>query len=236
MADVRATVFLLSDMMRHRDFLSVSVHKKPARLVRAEIEVSVVRAHDVGVLLTPFRLSGDLDDDVGVLVDLMRGARDEIRVSGGRAKRPRRSDQPFSCECEMSRVSGQNAAGADVHCKGGSAFQIFEMVGEGVVAELQENVCTGHFEWGEMGRRERTFIAVETGLPFDEQGHPDREVYHAALPQKKPTWYTKHATWERVIPRSLAPSECSSAGFNFTVSFSVPKLIYFTKQLFCKTI
>lgn len=62
--NARATVFLLSDLMRHRNFLSISVHEKPARLVRAEIEVGVVGTHDVGVLLTPFRLSGDLDDDV----------------------------------------------------------------------------------------------------------------------------------------------------------------------------
>jgi len=68
--DARAPVFLLSNLIRHRNLPSVSVHEKPAPLVRAEIEVGVVGAHDVGVLLTPFRLSGDLDNDVGAFVDL----------------------------------------------------------------------------------------------------------------------------------------------------------------------
>lgn len=68
-ADVRASILFLTDMVCHRDFLSISVHEKPARLVRTKIEVGVVRTHDVGMLLTPFGLSGDLDD-VGVFVDL----------------------------------------------------------------------------------------------------------------------------------------------------------------------
>jgi hypothetical protein len=72
--NARATVFLSSDMMRHRNFHSIPVYEKPARLVRAEIEVGVVRAHDVGVLLTPFRFPGDLDDDVP-FVDLGNGIR-----------------------------------------------------------------------------------------------------------------------------------------------------------------
>lgn len=70
-ADVRAPVLFLSDMMCHRNFLSISVHEKSARLVRAEIEVGVVRTHDVGVLLAPFGLSGNLDDNVGLFVDLV---------------------------------------------------------------------------------------------------------------------------------------------------------------------
>ena len=73
--DARATIFFLSDLLCHRDFLPISVHEKSAGLVRAEIEVSVVRAHDFGVLLTPFGFSGDLDDEVGLFVDLRRGGR-----------------------------------------------------------------------------------------------------------------------------------------------------------------
>lgn len=75
--------------MRHRDLLSISVHEKPARPVRPEIEVGVVGAHNVGVLLTPFRLSGDLNDDVGPFVDLGDGIR---RVGLGYAQ-----NGPFSC-------------------------------------------------------------------------------------------------------------------------------------------
>lgn len=79
---------------------------------------------------------------------------------------------------ERNWVSGQDMAGghSDVHSEGGSALEIFEAVGEVVVAKLQEDVRRGH-SWGAGGGRMRMSIAVETRLPFHEQGHLDREVY-----------------------------------------------------------
>lgn len=69
-ADVRAPILLLTHLLRHGDFPSISVHKKAARFVGTKIEVGVVRAHDAWVLLTPLGLAGDLDDNVGLIVNL----------------------------------------------------------------------------------------------------------------------------------------------------------------------
>lgn len=91
---------------------------------------------------------------------------------------------------------------------------------------MHRSFCGG----GDGKERERTPIAVETGLPFHEQGTLDRELYHEALPHKE----------AHVVSEACHVGVPSTSGLAPSGEFQYTACLFFSRNkiviLFYKTI
>lgn len=95
---------------------------------------------------------------------------------------------------------------------------------EEVVAELQENVCTGHSEYlgGDVKEREKKAHSLQLGRVclFTNKGLSIGNSIMQHSHKKKPTWYPKHATWERT----------SSMDWLLPAGFNIPRDFFFSRN------
>lgn len=66
----RATLVCLAKVIGHLKFFTVPVHHISTCTAWAEVQEGALGTHDVWVLLAPLGLASNLDDRIGILVDL----------------------------------------------------------------------------------------------------------------------------------------------------------------------
>lgn len=78
--DLRTAFLFLAKMIGHFGFFTVPVDHISTGIIWTEVQEGAFGTHDVWVLLAPFGLTSNLDYRIGILIDLKKSTKCQLRL------------------------------------------------------------------------------------------------------------------------------------------------------------